>query len=41
LGTTHTQELAVMLDCMTHLKYTAAAEAIEDAEYERSFHDAS
>jgi homogentisate 1,2-dioxygenase len=41
LGTTHTQELAVMLDCMMHLKYTAAAEAIEDAEYERSFHDAS
>jgi homogentisate 1,2-dioxygenase len=37
IGTTHTDELAVMLDTYAPLAPTAAALPIEDPEYERSF----
>lgn len=37
LGHTHTRELAVMLDCMTPLRVTAAAACVEDMRYEQSF----
>jgi len=37
LGTKHTEEIAVMLDCEKPLQATAQARSIEDAGYERSF----
>lgn len=37
LGTTRTEEVAVMLDCRDPLTPTAAADAIEDTAYEASF----
>ena len=36
-GTTRTDELAVMLDCVLPLQFTAAAVGIEDAKYQASF----
>lgn len=37
LGATHTQELAVMLDCTTPLRVTASLATAEDTHYELSF----
>jgi homogentisate 1,2-dioxygenase len=37
IGATHTEELAVMVDCRAPLATTAAAAALEDADYETSF----
>ncbi|MBK9072319.1 MAG: homogentisate 1,2-dioxygenase [Myxococcales bacterium] len=37
IGTTRTDELAVMLDCFKPLQATAAALAVEDASYQQSF----
>jgi homogentisate 1,2-dioxygenase len=37
IGQTHTEEIAVMLDCYAPLHVGAAAEAVEDADYESSF----
>jgi homogentisate 1,2-dioxygenase len=39
-GGTHTDELAVMLDCSAPLTSTAAARAIEDPDYHQSFAEA-
>ena len=39
-GQTHTDEIAVMLDCAAHLRATPEARAIEDAGYHRSFETA-
>jgi homogentisate 1,2-dioxygenase len=36
-GTTHTEELAVMLDCFGHLSNTAESRTIEDTAYHGSF----
>jgi homogentisate 1,2-dioxygenase len=37
IGATHTEELAVMLDCRAPLQVTQQAHAMEDEGYERSF----
>jgi homogentisate 1,2-dioxygenase len=39
IGAKHTEEVAVMLDCYTPLRPTAAASSCEDSGYEKSFAD--
>jgi homogentisate 1,2-dioxygenase len=41
IGSTRTEEIAVMLDCTSRLKATAHARAVEAEDYEASFSDAS
>ncbi len=37
IGMTHTEEIAVMLDCRAQLKVSQQAQAVEDEDYEQSF----
>jgi homogentisate 1,2-dioxygenase len=37
IGQSHTDEIAVMLDCYASLRVAAPAEGVEDEGYERSF----